>query len=714
MSNVFTYPNNAGTNYINPTDPILLGAMERANTFLNGGNSASIPYATAYAGNNTRMSGLSPRTPENLLSMISYNRSFYGVASGSGQSGFPNYYSVYNMPNLYAYFHVIKFGFDTATTNPTDGTLRLGCIRNSSTHTGLPITVASTQTHGMGNASLKYTDTYDRQFDFSGFTGGYAALNGNTYYVKVVDGRYLDVYTNAAGTNIVNPSGFGAYNGDGFAVIDQPSNGPYQLVGVTYRDQSNARYYYYDKDHYSGAGNEVGFQFGAYKVGARAQFFVKSGQQNTSSFSSNTPIDHGSVAEWWYDSDFYPRVTITCNGDGQVYNGSNGYVTGVSFDPEFCGLMDGGGTNSLPTLYGAECLILPDNYDSDPLAGYNFAISNITQANPGVITFTNSVFTQTGGLKTITGVSGMTQINGKAIYLKSISHNQAQIYTNSALTTTLDTTGYTAYTSGGSLSDYDDNYFGYVSVFNNGNWSGRNPTTLGAGNFAPGPLDLNATGSIDQVWPNVVKPAKIDWRLIQPTRKTYGQDLTRYTNSTSAYGYRLTLQYNNISKANWRVFDGFIKSMRGASAPFMFYASTADMGYNVFETDPDTVTTWTNTVRTATTNSAGDSMVYFFGFAPNITICEANDVFFSTHTYRNNFTYNNVGFAGGSFGSNAFGEAIIRFTHPLKNSIAALRTDIQPTSLWSGLNCMLSADEVEYDWHPTGKFVSFEVSLDLI
>jgi hypothetical protein len=117
---------------------------------------------------------------------------------------------------------------------------------------------------------------------------------------------------------------------------------------------------------------------------------------------------------------------------------------------------------------------------------------------------------------------------------------------------------------------------------------------------------------------------------------------------------------------------------------------------------------------TATTNSAGDSMVYFFGFAPNITICEANDVFFSTHTYRNNFTYNNVGFAGGSFGSNAFGEAIIRFTHPLKNSISALSTSIQPASLWSGLNCMLSEDEVEYDWHPTGKFVSFEVSLDLI
>ena len=714
MSNVFTYPNNAGTNYINPNDPILLGSLERANTFLNGGNNASLPYATPYAGNNTRMSGLSPRTPENLLSTVSYNRTFYGVASGSGQSGYPNYYSVYNMPNLYAYFHEIKFGFDTATTNGVDGTLRLGCIRNSTTHTGLPITVSSTQTHGLGNADFKYTDYHNRQFVFSGFTGGYAALNGNTYYVKVVDGRYLDVYNNAAGTSIVNPSGFGAYNTDGAAIITSGSSGRYQLVNVTFKDQGNARYYYYWDASYSGAGNEVNGQFGSYRVSARPQFYVISGQQNTSSFNSNATLDYATVAEWWYQSQFKPSVTITCNGNGAVYTGSNGYITGVSFNPEYGGLMVYGGTAANPLATGAETLILPDNIVSDPLPGYNFSISAITKANPGVITFANNVYSQTGLMKTITGAIGMTEVNGKVVYLKSISRNQAQMYTDAAMTTTLNTSSYGVYTGGGVLQDYDNNYFGFVSNFGNGNWSGRNVSTLLEGKFAPGPLDLQATGSGDQVWPTVVKPAKIDWRLIQPTRKTYGQDLTRYTNSTAAFGYRLTLKYNNISKANWRVFDAFIKSMRGASAPFIFSASSGSMGYNVFETDADTITTWTSTVRAATTNNAGDSMIYFHGFAPNITICEATDVFFSAHTYRNNFTYNNVGFAGGSFSSNDFGEAIIRFTHPLKNQIDAMSPSISPASAWSNFNCMLTGDEVEFDWHPTGNFVSFEVSLDLI
>jgi len=81
MSNVFTYPSNSSTNYINPDDPIYLGALQRADTFLNGGNSTSTPYAIPYQDNATRFANLSPRTPEDLLGNISYNRNFYGVAS---------------------------------------------------------------------------------------------------------------------------------------------------------------------------------------------------------------------------------------------------------------------------------------------------------------------------------------------------------------------------------------------------------------------------------------------------------------------------------------------------------------------------------------------------------------------------------------------------------------------------------------------------------
>jgi hypothetical protein len=712
MSNVFTYPNNAGTNYISDTNEILVGALNRANAFLNGGNDERKPYAIPYAGNNTRMAGLSPRTPENLLREISYNRTFYGVASGSGKDGYPSYYSVYQMPNIFAYFHVIKFGFDTATTNPGNGTLRLGCIRNSSTHTGLPVTVTSTQTHGMGNASFKYTDTYDRQFDFSGFTGGYAALNGNTYYVKVVDGRYLDVYNDAAGTSIVNPAGFGAYNGDGFAVIDQPSNGPYQLVGIRFQDQGNSRYYYYDKDYYSGFGNEVNFDFGANVVGARTQFYVKAGQSNTSSFSSNTPIDHNSVAEWWYDSNFNPVVTLTVNGSGAVYNGSNGYITGATFNPEFSGLMDGGGTSAQPTLYGAECLILPDNLDSDAQSGYNFAISNITQASPAVVTFTNSVRSQSGGqLKPIVGVSGMTQINGKGFYLKSISHNQAQLYLDGNYATPFDTTGYSAYTSGGTIQDFDDNAFESLSW--TGGFNGRNiaPSSV---NFGPRDVTFLDT-NFSQFWPNHITPAKVDLQIIQPTRVTYGQDLTKYANSTGAYGYRVTAKYNNINKSEWKIFDAAIKQFRGQAAPFIvFTTGGADGGtWQFFINDGTTGGQWNNTVRLARRMDPGDALLYFHGFdASEQSVISANDVLFQAHTYRSTFSFNNVAFSGGEFGANIFGEAIIRLTQPVKNTVSASSTTIAPNN-FNYFAATLANDTIDYDFHPLG-YVSFTVEFDLI
>ena len=118
------------------------------------------------------------------------------------------------------------------------------------------------------------------------------------------------------------------------------------------------------------------------------------------------------------------------------------------------------------------------------------------------------------------------------------------------------------------MQDYDNN-----DLFPIGdNFYGRDPFG-GPGEyqkFAPTEVDYTNAGSYDQIWPRTVTPAKMDIQLIQPTRKTYGQDLTRYTNSTGAYGYRITLTYNNISKEAWQEFDTFIKQMRGASAPFLF------------------------------------------------------------------------------------------------------------------------------------------------
>ena len=234
------------------------------------------------------------------------------------------------------------------------------------------------------------------------------------------------------------------------------------------------------------------------------------------------------------------------------------------------------------------------------------------------------------------------------------------------------------------------------------------------------PLDTNTTGAGDQVWPTVTQPAKMNVTLIHPTRKSYGQDLTRYTNSTGAYGYRLSLTYNNISKANWRVYHNFIQQMRGASAPFTFNYSG---GYQIFDTATQTINVWNIGAkpRLAKAASYGDAAVYMTGFQAGLEpgaydrgIVQAGDVFFNLGSYRRGYSLNNVSYAGGDFETNQFGEAIIRFTSPATTELANLSGAITPTDNYTYFQCMLSDDEVEYDWHPTGNFVSFKLDMDVV
>ncbi|HEY6861664.1 MAG TPA: ubiquitin-activating E1 FCCH domain-containing protein [Pseudolabrys sp.] len=82
----------------------------------------------------------------------------------------------------------------------------------------------------------------------------------------------------------------------------------------------------------------------------------------------------------------------------------------------------------------------------------NLGISAITQANPGVVTYTGADNIANTDLTYFFGISGMTQANG-------ITHTVAGLNTAANTFTIEDTSGYTAYTSGGSIS------FGMVPRF---------------------------------------------------------------------------------------------------------------------------------------------------------------------------------------------------------------------------------------------------------
>lgn len=82
--------------------------------------------------------------------------------------------------------------------------------------------------------------------------------------------------------------------------------------------------------------------------------------------------------------------------------------------------------------------------DVSVLVGSSLAVTNITQANPGVVTTALNHGLTTGDLETISGVVGMTEVNGVPFPVTVIDEKR--------FSTGINTIGYSAYVSGGVVS----------------------------------------------------------------------------------------------------------------------------------------------------------------------------------------------------------------------------------------------------------------------
>ena len=83
------------------------------------------------------------------------------------------------------------------------------------------------------------------------------------------------------------------------------------------------------------------------------------------------------------------------------------------------------------------------------VGGTSKAISNLTQTSPVVVTTTNAHSFTEGIAVTITDVTGMTQVNGNEYYMNILTSTTFALYEDSNLTTPVNGTGFSSYTSGG-------------------------------------------------------------------------------------------------------------------------------------------------------------------------------------------------------------------------------------------------------------------------
>lgn len=98
--------------------------------------------------------------------------------------------------------------------------------------------------------------------------------------------------------------------------------------------------------------------------------------------------------------------------------------------------------------------------------GQTYVVTNITQGNPGVVTFVDQVtlpdLLEDDGML-INGVVGMTEVNGNRYRMKAVTSTTFELYTAEGLP--VDTTGFSPYTSGGTFNNgYLTNGVGFSDI----------------------------------------------------------------------------------------------------------------------------------------------------------------------------------------------------------------------------------------------------------
>jgi len=137
-------------------------------------------------------------------------------------------------------------------------------------------------------------------------------------------------------------------------------------------------------------------------------------------------------------------VTLA-NGQALVYDGSNW----VNRGGDAGGLITLGNVSNVNIEGGGIGYVLETdglgNLSWTPKSTIVAYIQNVTKANPAVVTTTQDNFFTDGAAITITNAVGMTQLNGNSYYANVLTSNTFSLYTDSSLTTPVNSSAYTAY-----------------------------------------------------------------------------------------------------------------------------------------------------------------------------------------------------------------------------------------------------------------------------
>ena len=137
--------------------------------------------------------------------------------------------------------------------------------------------------------------------------------------------------------------------------------------------------------------------------------------------------------------------TTVANGQVLAYDGTNW----VNRGGDAGGLVDLGEIGNVQIDGGSVGYTIETdglgNLSWTPKGTITAYIEDVSQANPGVITSTTENFLTSGQEVTITGAVGMTELNGGTYYANVLSSTTFSLYSDTSLTTPVDTSAFTDY-----------------------------------------------------------------------------------------------------------------------------------------------------------------------------------------------------------------------------------------------------------------------------
>ena len=405
-------------------------------------------------------------------------------------------------------------------------------------------------------------------------------------------------------------------NNDIFVVVDEPGTGSAETAKVTYttlRDSiiAEAGFNTVGNDQIldpASAGGNVTINASATVNGdftVSGNTIIDAGSQIVSDPNNPITINPGGTGDTIIESELITNGPLTANNNLSV-NG-NFSVTG---DVDGIGLLDLDNANTSKIADGTAGFLLQTDgagnfafvqgastkgtFTDGSGVSYDdqqYSIVGITQANPAVITVATGHNLVNGDSITVTGVNGMTEVNDQT-YFVSVSGDALTLYSDSGLSTQVNSTGFTAYIDSGNVDSGDGAF-----VPGTGTSSINDLSDVDTATTAPSSGDAlkwNGTSWVP------VASAEIDPAMTPTDGQALVWDDQQYeiTNATQTNPVQITLPNDHNLKEDDAVTISGVGGMTELNGQTVYLAIDTS-------TDPDTITLYDTVDLVSTVDGTG-------------------------------------------------------------------------------------------------------------